>query len=270
MSATNKRGQGVDGSTIALLIAVIAVLVILGSVWVAVALGSQLDGVNEGRTSDPFEVFFGVIRGTVTWPGSATGILAAILVVIATLAVMIGVSITRARRRRSAVDSAARHMGKGKQLRSLSATGALQTAQRLGVHNWVGVLIGITVAGRRRIYASPEDMVTLIAGPRVGKSTGYVIPAIADAPGAVLTTSNKRDVLDATRELRTTKGRVWAFDPQNIAEELPVWWWNPLSYVTDDVKAAKLAAHFAAGSRAGDSRGDAYFDCESVECLLAA
>jgi len=38
MSATNKRGQGIDGSTI--------------------ALGSQLEGVNEGRTADPFEVFF--------------------------------------------------------------------------------------------------------------------------------------------------------------------------------------------------------------------
>ena len=49
------------------------------------------------------------------------------------------------------------------------------------------LLIGVTVAGRKRIYASTEDMVTLIAGPRVGKSTAYVIPAIADAPGAVLT-----------------------------------------------------------------------------------
>lgn len=267
MSATNKRGQGVDGSTIALLVAVIAAFVVLGSVWGAVAFGSQLDGVNEGRTSDPFEVFFGVIRGTVTWPGSATGILVGISVVITALAVLVGVSVSRTRRRRSAVDSAATHMGKGKQLGSLSATGARQTARRLGVQNWVGVLMGITVAGRQRIYASPEDTVTLIAGPRIGKSTAYVIPAIADAPGAVLTTSNKRDVLDATRELRATKGRVWAFDPQHIALESPAWWWNPLSYVTDDVKAAKLAAHFASGSRAGDSRGDAYFDNAGQDLL---
>ncbi|WP_223214990.1 MULTISPECIES: hypothetical protein [Microbacterium] len=115
------------------------------------------------------------------------------------------------------------HMGTGKQLRSLSAAGARQTAQRLGVRNWVRVLIGITVAGRQKIYASPEDMITLIAGPRVGKSTVYVIPAIADAPGAVLTTRNIRDVLDATRQLRATKGRVWAFDPQSIALEQPTW-----------------------------------------------
>ena len=267
MSATNKRSQGVDGSTIALLITVVTVFLVLGVVWGAVALGSQLDGVNEGQTSDPFEVFFGVLRGKVVWPASATWIVAVLGGAVLALGILVAVAAARARKRRSSVDAAATHMGKGRQLQSLSASGARQTAQRLGVRDWVGVLIGITVAGRHRIYASPEDMITLVAGPRIGKSTAYVIPAIADAPGAVLTTSNKRDVLDATRELRATKGQVWAFDPQSIALEAPTWWWNPLSYVTDDVKAAKLAAHFASGSRSGDSRGDAYFDNAGQDLL---
>ena len=267
MSATNKRSQGVDGSTIALLIAVVTVFLVLGVVWGAVALGSQLDGVNEGQTSDPFEVFFGVLRGKVVWPASATWIVAVLGGAVLALGILVAVAAARARGRRSSVDAAATHMGKGRQLQSLSASGARQTAQRLGVRDWVGVLIGITVAGRQRIYASPEDMITLVAGPRIGKSTAYVIPAIADAPGAVLTTSNKRDVLDATRELRATKGQVWAFDPQSIALGSPTWWWNPLSYVTDDVKAAKLAAHFASGSRSGDSRGDAYFDNAGQDLL---
>ena len=82
------------------------------------------------------------------------------------------------------------------------------------------------------------------------------------------TTSNKRDVLDATRDVRAaTGGRVWAFDPQRIAREEPTWWWNPLSYVTDDVKAAKLAEHFATGSRAGDARADPYFDNAGQDLL---
>ena len=267
MSATNKHGQGVDGSTIGALAAVTAAFVAVGSVWAAVALGSRLDGTNAGRTGDPFRVFFGVLRGTITWPSSATWILTAILTAVVALTVLVGVSVLRGRRRRTAVDTAAAHMGRGRQLRAVSTAGARKTAQRLGVQGWVGILIGVTVAGRKRIYASPEDMVTLIAGPRVGKSTAYVIPAVADAPGAVLTTSNKRDVLDATRDLRARKGRVWAFDPQGVALEEPTWWWNPLSYVTDDVKAAKLAAHFATASRAGDSRGDAYFDNAGQDLL---
>src|SRR3546814_16249316 len=84
MSATNKRGQGIDGSTIAMMVTVAAAFVLLGSVWAAVALGSQLDGVNQGRTADPSEVFFAVLRGTVTWQASDTCIRAVLAAVMGT------------------------------------------------------------------------------------------------------------------------------------------------------------------------------------------
>ncbi len=41
--------------------------------------------------------------------------------------------------------------------------------------------------------------------------------------------------------------QVWVFDPQKVANEEPTWWWNPLTWVTDEEKAADLADHFAAG-----------------------
>ena len=75
------------------------------------------------------------------------------------------------------------------------------------------------------------------------------MPAILDAPGAVVSTSNKRDVVDGTRGVREPTAPVWVFDPQKIAQEEPDWWWNPLSYVTDEEKAYKLTQHFAVGSR---------------------
>ncbi|KZX22562.1 type IV secretory system conjugative DNA transfer family protein [Rathayibacter tanaceti] len=117
------------------------------------------------------------------------------------------------------------------------------------------------------LYASFEDMMLLIAGPRVGTSTSLVIPAIMAAPGAVVTTSNKRDVLDATRDVRAAKGHVWVFDPQRVAFEDATWWWNALSYVTDDTKAAKLATHFASGTPAMNAKTDAYFDGKGQELL---
>ncbi|AZS36711.1 hypothetical protein CVS47_01319 [Microbacterium lemovicicum] len=64
----------------------------------------------------------------------------------------------------------------------------------------------------------------VIAGPSVGKSTSLVIPALLSAPGAVVSTSNKRDVLDATRDLRAAAGPEWVFDPQRVALEEPTWW----------------------------------------------
>ncbi|PPF38036.1 type IV secretory system conjugative DNA transfer family protein [Rathayibacter sp. AY1A3] len=143
----------------------------------------------------------------------------------------------------------------------------MKKSARLGVAENPGVPVGRLHLGKQMLYASFEDMMLLIAGPRVGESTSLVIPAIMAAPGAVVTTSNKRDVLDATRDVRAVKGRVWVFDPQRVAFEDATWWWNPLSYVTDDTKAAKLATHFASGTRAMNAKTDAYFDGKGQELL---
>lgn len=269
MSAPNRRTQGgIDGQTVAMIIALVFVVVALGSSWLSVTWGSAIDGVNPQLPADPFKLFFGVLRGDVLWPASATWILAGVLALVVALGIVAAVAASRSRRRRSSVDGAATFMGKGSDLRALSAPGARATAQRLGTGDWLGVPIGVTVLGKQKLYGSPEDMHVDIWGPRTGKSTSRAIPAILSAPGAVLTTSNKRDVLDATRDVRAADGsRVWAFDPQRIALEEPTWWWNPLSYVTDDVKAAKLAEHFATGSRAGDARVDPYFDNAGQDLL---
>ena len=242
-------------------------MVVFGTIWLTVTWGSTIDGVNPDPTRDPFALFFGLLGGQISWPASAPGILVAALAVVLGLTIAITVGVVRARRRRSNVDSAAAHMGRGRDLHALSKGGAKATADRLGVTGRLGVPIGVTVAGRRPLFGSAEDMHVDIWGPRTGKPTSRAIPAILSAPGAVLVTSNKRDVLDATRDVRAAGGRVWAFDPQRIALEEPTWWWNPLSYVTDDVKAAKLAEHFATGSRAGDPRADPYFDNAGQDLL---
>jgi type IV secretory pathway TraG/TraD family ATPase VirD4 len=269
VSASNRRNEnGLDGQTILLLAVLVLVAVAVGTSWLAVSWGSQIDGVNPQLATDPFELFFALLRGDAVWPASGTWILGSALAVLVVLGILLAVLVSRMRRRHSIVDGAAPHMGKGKDLNALSATGAKKTAERLGVTDWLGVPIGVTVVGKRMLYGSPEDMHVDIWGPRTGKSTSRAIPAILSAPGAVLTTSNKRDVLDATRDVRGTNGgQVWAFDPQRIALEEPTWWWNPLSYVTDDVKAAKLAEHFATGSRAGDARADPYFDNAGQDLL---
>ena len=268
MSAAGRRQGGLDGQTIAMIIGLALTAVVLFSCWVSVTLGSKLDGINPGLPSDPFTLLFGVVGGKIAWPPSGTWVLAVILLILVVLGTSMGIMVWRGRRRRSSVDGAATYMGKGRDLQAMSVAGARTTAKRLGSPDWLGVPIGITVAGRRKLYGSAEEMHVDIWGPRTGKTTSRAIPAILSAPGAVLTTSNKRDVLDATRDVRASNGsRVWAFDPQKIALEEPTWWWNPLSYVTDDLKAAKLAEHFASGSRAGDSRVDPYFDNAGQDLL---
>ena len=62
---------------------------------------------------------------------------------------------------------------------------------------------------------------------------------------------------------------MWVFDPQAVAEEEPTWWWNPLSYVTDEATAGNLAQHFADGSREPGTKPDAYFDPAGQNLLQA-
>jgi type IV secretory pathway TraG/TraD family ATPase VirD4 len=166
------------------------------------------------------------------------------------------------------VDGAARHLAQGEELGKLTMKGAAATAERLGVQSSTpGVFIGRSVKGRQPLYGSYEDMHVDIWGPRTGKTTRRAIPAILDGPGAVLVTSNKRDIVDATRGSRTARGPVWVFDPQQVAQEEPSWWWNPLSYVTDVAKARKMADHFASGSRDANAATDAFFDPAGQDLL---
>jgi len=136
------------------------------------------------------------------------------------------------------------------------------------------VLIGRAVVDGSELYASYEDLHVDIWGPRQGKSTSRVIPAVLDAPGPVVATSNKRDVVDATRELRMqrTGGRSWVFDPQGVAAEPVSWYWDPIEWVrgTDDgvgaqERAAELAGHFADGGE-GTAK-DSFFEPEGEDLL---
>ncbi|WP_205647928.1 type IV secretory system conjugative DNA transfer family protein [Actinomadura rubteroloni] len=177
--------------------------------------------------------------------------------------------LVRRPRRGSRVDVAARHMANRADLQAFSREGAAATARRLGARTESpGVLIGRAVSTGQEVYGSFEDMHVDIWGPRTGKTTSRAIPAILDAPGAVLVTSNKRDVVDATRLPREQAGDVWVFDPQQIVGESPDWWWNPLSYVVDVDTATRLAAVFSAYGRDPGAKTDSYFDPEG-EALLA-
>lgn len=270
MTANNRRAQPgrVTGETIALFVLLGLVLLTLVTVYLAAKVGHQLAGL-PATPVDPWETLFGVVKGTVAWPTASTAIAAAVLVLLLAVVAVVWRAIARTQDRSSRVDHAARYMGRGRDVAPLTRQSVAATAQRLGVAGNPGVPIGRTVSSSTALYGSWEDMHIDIWGPRSGKTTSRAVPAILDAPGAVLVTSNKRDVLDATRDPRATVGPVWVFDPQSVAREEPTdWWWNPLSYVTDEVRAAKMAEHFASASRDPGARTDAFFD-PSAQDLLA-
>ncbi|MBW9211755.1 TraM recognition domain-containing protein [Mumia sp. zg.B21] len=264
-----RRDPGVlSGEVILLWLGIIVVVLGVGTVYAALHLGHRLAGTGVDVPRDPFAATFGLLSGEIAWPGSSGWwVVAGVLTAVALLAVAIGLLRRKLRRNRSRVDRAASFMGRGRDVEDLTRKSASAKAARLGVSTAPGVSIGRTVATGQMLYGSWEDMHIDIWGPRTGKTTSRAVPAILEAPGSVLVTSNKRDVVDATREVRALVGPVWVFDPQSLALEEPTWWWNPLSYVTDEVRAAKLAEHFASGSREAGARTDAYFDSAGQDLL---
>ncbi|WP_461171141.1 type IV secretory system conjugative DNA transfer family protein [Arthrobacter sp. Z1-15] len=268
MSAPNRKGAGDFIEGILLFSVIGVIVVVLGGGWVSAHWGSSLAGI-AAPPSHPVDLIVGLAKQEVQWPEQATYIATGMGALFLLLVVFVVLATVRFRKKRTRVDKAAAHMGRGKDLNHLSTKGAKATAERLGVVESAGVPLGRTVNGKRPMWASWEDMLILIAGPRTMKTTSYAVPAILEAPGAVIATSNKRDIVDVTRSIRSEVGEVWVFDPQGVAEEEPTWWWNPLSYVKDEATAAKLATHFSAGSREPGAKPDAYFDTAGRNLLKA-
>lgn len=267
MSASSKRAGGArDGEAIAIFAVLGLIAAAMALVNVAVRLGSSIDSDGQQLPANPLDMLTGLADGSVQWPAAATAVLIATVVTIAVLALLVVVLVQRVRGKRSRVDRAAAWMGRGRDLYSLSRRGATQTAKRLGVES-AGLPVARTVAGNQLLYAGWEDCAVDVWGPRTGKTTSRAVPAVLEAPGAVLATSNKRDLVDATRDPRAQAGEVWVFDPQGIVDEPATWWWNPLSYVADEVKASILADVFAAASRDPTARTDAYFEPAAQDLL---
>ncbi len=272
MSSTSRRSQGppVDVEVIAAAVAIGVLIGVSFAITLGAHLAATIDGLHEQLPVNPIALVTGVLKHKVPWPRYATPIAVAAAVLLAGIA---GWVWWLAARRDGHVDRAARWMGRGQAIASLSEKAAREKARNFGVDS-PGLPIARSVAGNRALYADYESVACDIWGPRKGKTTSRAIPTIMAAPGAVLVTSNKRDVVDATRDPRSQRGRVWVFDPQAIAGERVGWWWNPLSYVRSERHALELADVFALASRDPGARTDAFFDTAGqnlvAQMLLAA
>jgi type IV secretory pathway TraG/TraD family ATPase VirD4 len=258
VSATSKSRH--DSDALLGLYLLLLGLAAVGVFTVAAHLGSWLAGDGQALPWHPLVLALGLGKGTYAWPGVWGWVaLAAVVAPLLALAGLAGWLLHRARKGRARIDAAAVHMGRGADIAHLTTEGALKLAERWGLL-LPGVFIGNAVAGARRLWQNWESVAVWVMGPRAGKTTSAAVPAVLDAPGAVVATSNKRDLCDATRDPRARVGTVWVFDPQSIVDEEPSWYWDPLSGVSDEVTALRLARTLVNAARDPGARTDAYFD----------
>ena len=67
----------------------------------------------------------------------------------------------------------------------------------------------------------PQQAMLALGPPRSGKTSTLVVPNVRAAPGPVLVTSTKADVLQATLASRSQLGRCWLLGPTGTTEPPP-------------------------------------------------
>ena len=129
------------------------------------------------------------------------------------------------------------------------------------------IYLGATAGGSR--LARPEDAVLVLGPPRSGKTSSLVVPNVAIGRGAVVSTSTKTDVLEATLDARRAMGTCWLFDPTGKLAPPPGverLRWSPLAEA-DDWEAALRVARVTVGAARPDDR-DPHWK-ERAESVLA-
>lgn len=138
-----------------------------------------------------------------------------------------------------------------------------------------GVYLGHGGAGW--CFARPEHSVMVLGPPRSGKTTSLIIPNVLMSNGAVVSTSTKADVIDATVVARSTRGRCHLFDPTGTVreqwDELVHLRWSPLqscdTWTGSLAMARSLVEVGSASSRRGALRPESSHWTERAQALLA-
>jgi hypothetical protein len=135
---------------------------------------------------------------------------------------------------------------------------------------WFGLYAGDGTHGYT--YAPREGSMLVIGPPRSGKTSCIVIPAVLDAPAAVVSTSTKSDVLEATGFRRWAIGNCYIFDPTGSmavpANAYPLRW-SPVVGCDTFEQAVAMARALASAARPGAALSESAHWVERAEGLLA-
>ncbi len=135
---------------------------------------------------------------------------------------------------------------------------------------WWGLYSGDGTDGY--CWAGPESSLLVVGPPRSGKTSCLVVPNVLDAPAAVVSTSTKPDVLEATVFRRFALGNCFIFDPTGstpLPQGTHPLRWSPV-VGCDTFEAAVAMAHaLGSAARPGSTLSESAHWVERAEGLLA-
>ena len=123
-------------------------------------------------------------------------------------------------------------------------------------------------------HADAQHSLLVLGPPRSGKTSALLIPNVLSAHGAVVTTSTKPDVLDATMRARSTLGACHLFDPSGSVTDRPGVHrlrWSPLPACASwrTALATARALVVVGNGGAGIARAEGSHWTERAQSLLA-
>lgn len=124
-----------------------------------------------------------------------------------------------------------------------------EDVKRAKVHQ-IGLPLGHV--GREAVVLPLEDHLVVVAPTGAGKSRDVMIPAACSAPGALVITCTRADILDVVAEGRAQLGKLWVFDPLDRVGWPEPMVWNPVAGCRDGSIAIGRGLAFAAGLGADD------------------
>ncbi len=126
--------------------------------------------------------------------------------------------------------------------------------------------------GHGLVWAGPQQAMLVLGPPRSGKTSSLVVPNVLAAPGPVLATSTKTDVMQATLASRSELGRCWLLDPTGTVPVPPgvnLIRWSPVQASFCWEEALVTARVMTAAARPHGSYGESAHWTERAEALLA-
>jgi type IV secretion system protein VirD4 len=130
--------------------------------------------------------------------------------------------------------------------------------------------LGATSAGLA--LAEPQQAVLVLGPPRSGKTTSVAVPNLLAAPGPVIATSTKPDLLAATVAARAEVGRCWLLDPSGtlpVPEGVTGVRWSPVVSAATWDESLVLARAMTTTARPAGRTGESAHWTERAEALLA-
>lgn len=120
--------------------------------------------------------------------------------------------------------------------------------------------------------ADPQQALLVLGPPRSGKTSAVAMPNVLCAPGAVVATSTKPDLLASTVASRSEIGRCWLMDPSGSIKVDPLGMtrlrWSPVAAASTWDESLLMARAMTGAARPAGRLGESAHWTERAEALL--